>query len=1481
MVDRFEAPPPWNVVSREQLVKFKLDAAAIDAIMSAQDKVKGTYAKANEAINEVLELMQKAGIPPEARQGLEESSSAEGSEEEKEKRGLGGNGAAAGNPLLPPLPYGSEMTVKSVAKQNLAKITELLQNANVSADAPENIVTLWDDISRLIEGAGLSEAETKAAVRGVTGPIAVVLCIGRSLDLEKWRHTLSERYLNPSKAGGLLRRLYAVRRNENEAAVAYLTRVAPLVRAVMLMQLVPVATALSAVWDAEALGKGYCQQNANLFEQVLSAIDAGQIVDVDNLAQHVQARTKLETVPKTANPVALKKPKSKSQRCAHCRGNHPSDKCWIKFPEKRPGWMRDGNDNNANEANASECFAMPVGRDVFVVEAAVNGVRTQLGLDSMAALNLIRRDALPGGITISAGGPTLHGVGQAEASGTVTVAVTLESLTFAEVVFAVVDSLPVPGLLGKPTLTEMGARMDLAMDTAEIRAGERRAKVRAIALPADVLSSRPQAQSYWNWLNKRMAAAPKRLQVLFQDVMERADNGMLEKFLAGFPDWALHVRQMSGMDNAAIHPAPYRVELKRPEVVTTGLVVCPTVVAAHDIMAGVGNRDDLVAKADDNRDFLPPVMTFEEEDKKVDKEMARIVEEAELSEAGKMRLSQVLKKYRPAFGMQLRKVNLDQEPVHTYTTGELPEHQARRIIRDPRVRNAQIEWEDAMEKRGVIGELTCADPEKARPINIHHVIRDGKIRFTADARTRNAVTISDSFPVPSPMEALERFRRNRMFSTFDEADSFFQYPYDKESRVPFYSARGGVKEFRVMIQGGMNSPGALHRAKDKQYKEFAPEELAFMFDDSLLGTASDLEDVHLDLIERFLANCVAHGTILKATKAKLCRSEVMHQGFIIGHGYYYKDPEAVRPLVDMRLPTTASELKSQMSMLGRYRNFIPEYAQLAALLEAIMHERWQAGTFTASHAERLIEMRRMIAQETMLTMPDWNRPFHWRIDAQPTYGWAGVVGQEDEDGKFWPIRFMSKKASEADTKRWPTEMETMAWFYCLCDKGRVYSQYSKNIIHGDPKSLRWLADSIETGRANRQMQRVALALQALDIEFKYHPREEMMDVDALSRFAVDRRSSRDHLKKFLATDKDVVENTLIVAVTVPTREKLPTRLVCEDYSIAVPAGVGPDSPPGVPIDIRAEQEVDPICRFIMMIKRGEFRNEAEQNAFIATMPSKAAKALKHHVEVAKSREFAEFDIRRGKLFLVDENRLKMPRLRLVVPMRLRARVLTANHDAAAAGHRGFDKTYEAMMRLYFWFGMYADTKAWVKSCPGCAKGKRRTIAGHGTAQHHGLMPMKFPPFERVVFDLIGPLPESRDGMKYILISVDAHSSETKLDALKTRNSEDIANIMLKRVVLAEGCPKSWQSDNAPELIKGAMAKLADIAGIDPKSCTAYEAHVEGRVERRNWLVEMMLREMCKERPAGLAGNAAVGGIRYQQLAVFGDGNDAVLSQDGI
>ena len=216
----------------------------------------------------------------------------------------------------------------------------------------------------------------------------------------------------------------------------------------------------------------------------------------------------------------------------------------------------------------------------------------------------------------------------------------------------------------------------------------------------------------------------------------------LERFLSSFADWSLFVRQESGNDDASVHPAPYLVHLRRPVVAgaATGLVVCPILVNAADILAAA-TEHDLVPQADNNRDFLPPVMSYEEEDRVVDKKLVDIVAEADLTPNGKKRLTQILLKHRAAFGMQLRKVNMKQDTVHTHTTGELPEHQPRRLIRNPQVRAAQIQWEQAMMERGVIGELSSTLPETVRPINLNHVIRDKKIRFTADTRTHNVVVI--------------------------------------------------------------------------------------------------------------------------------------------------------------------------------------------------------------------------------------------------------------------------------------------------------------------------------------------------------------------------------------------------------------------------------------------------------------------------------------------------------------------------------------------------------------------------------------------------------------------------------------------------------------------------------------------------------------------------------------------------------------------
>ncbi len=85
MVERIQAPPTWTVISRQELAKLKLDAAAQEAVTQGQEKVKIVCAKANDTVKDVTELMKKAGLP-DPTSSSEEALSAEGSEKENEKK---------------------------------------------------------------------------------------------------------------------------------------------------------------------------------------------------------------------------------------------------------------------------------------------------------------------------------------------------------------------------------------------------------------------------------------------------------------------------------------------------------------------------------------------------------------------------------------------------------------------------------------------------------------------------------------------------------------------------------------------------------------------------------------------------------------------------------------------------------------------------------------------------------------------------------------------------------------------------------------------------------------------------------------------------------------------------------------------------------------------------------------------------------------------------------------------------------------------------------------------------------------------------------------------------------------------------------------------------------------------------------------------------------------------------------------------------
>lgn len=92
-------------------------------------------------------------------------------------------------------------------------------------------------------------------------------------------------------------------------------------------------------------------------------------------------------------------------------------------------------------------------------------------------------------------------------------------------------------------------------------------------------------------------------------------------------------------------------------------------------------------------------------------------------------------------------------------------------------------------------------------------------------------------------------------------------------------------------------------------------------------------------------------------------------------------------------------------------------------------------------------------------------------------------------------------------------------------------------------------------------------------------------------------------------------------------------------------------------------------------------------------------------------------------------------------------VIKSFHDGPGNGHPGLHKTYHRIKQTYKWKNMRKDITKYVKNCKSCQtnKIKRKTK-----------MPLEIKttsrkPFEKIFLDVVGPLPMSENGNKYILL----------------------------------------------------------------------------------------------------------------------------------
>ena len=192
---------------------------------------------------------------------------------------------------------------------------------------------------------------------------------------------------------------------------------------------------------------------------------------------------------------------------------------------------------------------------------------------------------------------------------------------------------------------------------------------------------------------------------------------------------------------------------------------------------------------------------------------------------------------------------------------------------------------------------------------------------------------------------------------------------------------------------------------------------------------------------------------------------------------------------------------------------------------------------------------------------------------------------------------------------------------------------------------------------------------------------------------------------------------------------------------------------------------------------------------------------------------------------------------LAIPRKLRDNVLKSYHDALSGGHQGQERTYEAIRMKYFWPKMYSDIQTYVKTCIPCQQAKRYIHQKQAL-----LKPLPIGHvFSRLHIDILGPLPKTKDGYRYILMVVDSFSKWTEAFPLQTMEAREVAWKLYDEIICRFGCPDSILTDRAQNFMSNLLKELCSILGITKLATSSYHAACNSQVERINSVVLQKLR----------------------------------------
>ena len=176
------------------------------------------------------------------------------------------------------------------------------------------------------------------------------------------------------------------------------------------------------------------------------------------------------------------------------------------------------------------------------------------------------------------------------------------------------------------------------------------------------------------------------------------------------------------------------------------------------------------------------------------------------------------------------------------------------------------------------------------------------------------------------------------------------------------------------------------------------------------------------------------------------------------------------------------------------------------------------------------------------------------------------------------------------------------------------------------------------------------------------------------------------------------------------------------------------------------------------------------------------------------------------------------------------------------GHLGAKKTLDIFRERFKGVKEYTQCEAIVKACPSCQKGtdykQKKKATGHINSTR---------PWDLLSVDVVGPLPYTKEGYRFILSIIDCFSRYTILVPLKDHTAKSVSKALYEHVIAYFGVPRGILSDRGREFTGKVWEEMLQLLDVQPHRTSPYYPQGNGLIERMHRTLGNVLRSKLIER----------------------------------